>query len=53
MAAGYLDELHLHIVPIVLGRGERLLEKVGDPRLTPVTVIGSPAVTHITYRIEH
>jgi dihydrofolate reductase len=50
--AGHLDELYLHIVPIVLGNGERLLEDVGDPRMTPVEVIASPAVTHIRYRIE-
>ena len=31
LAAGMLDELYLHIVPVVLGAGERLLENVGDP----------------------
>jgi dihydrofolate reductase len=51
MAAGLLDELYLHIVPIVLGAGERLLENVGDPTLAPVKVIASPAVTHVKYRI--
>src|SRR5438067_410214 len=30
LAAGLLDELYLHVVPIVLGAGERLLEGVGD-----------------------
>jgi dihydrofolate reductase len=52
LRAGQLDELYLDIVPIVLDRGERLLENVGDPRMTPVEVIASPAVTHIRYRIE-
>jgi hypothetical protein len=42
---------HLHIVPIVLGAGERLLENVGDPKLEPVEVVGSPAATHLTYRV--
>jgi dihydrofolate reductase len=51
IAAGLLDELYLHIVPIVLGAGERLLENVGDPILAPVKVIASPAVTHVRYRI--
>jgi dihydrofolate reductase len=51
--AGRLDELSLHIVPLVLGQGERLLENVGDPKLTPVEVNASPAVTHIRYRISH
>ena len=50
--AGHLDELHLHIAPVVLGAGERLLENVGDPKMSPVRVVASPAVTHITYRIE-
>jgi dihydrofolate reductase len=51
LAAGLLDELHLHIVPIVLGAGERLLEDVGHPKLEPIAVVASPAVTHIRYRV--
>jgi len=51
VAAGLLDELYLHIVPIVLGAGERLLENVGDPSLEPIEVIASPTVTHIRYRV--
>jgi len=51
LAAGSLDEMYLHIVPILLGSGERLLEDVGDPVLKPVKVVASPAVTHIKYRI--
>ena len=35
LAAGLLDELYLHIVPVLLGGGERLLEGVGDPTLEP------------------
>jgi dihydrofolate reductase len=51
LAAGSLDELYLHVVPVILGAGERLLEDVGDPVLEPVKVVASPAVTHIKYRI--
>ena len=51
LAAGLLDELQLHIVPILLGGGERLLENVGSPVLEPVEVIASPAVTHVKYRV--
>jgi dihydrofolate reductase len=51
LAAGLLDELYLHVAPVVLGAGERLLENVGDPTLKPVEVIASPAVTHIRYRL--
>jgi dihydrofolate reductase len=51
LAAGLLDELRLHIVPVILGAGERLLEDVGDPKLEPVQVVASPRVTHVTYRV--
>ena len=51
LAAGLLDELQLHVVPLVLGAGERLLEDVGSPRLEQAEVISSPAVTHVTYRV--
>jgi dihydrofolate reductase len=52
LAAGSLDELYLHIVPVLLGSGERLLEGVGDPVLEPVQVVASPAVTHVKYRVR-
>jgi len=51
LAAGLLDQLHLHIAPVVLGAGERLLEDVGDPKLEPIEVVASPAVTHVKYRV--
>ncbi len=51
LAAGLLDELHLHIAPVVLGAGIRLLDDVGDPALEPIDVGASPAVTHISYRV--
>ena len=53
LKAGLLDELYLHIVPVILGAGERLLQDVDDPTLEPVKVVDSPAVTHIKYRIRH
>jgi dihydrofolate reductase len=46
-----LDELYLHIAPVVLGAGERLLKDVGDLKLEPITVVPSPAATHVKYRI--
>ena len=51
LAAGLLDELHLHVVPALLGGGKRLLDNAGDPNLEPVDVVASPAVTHMKYRI--
>jgi dihydrofolate reductase len=52
LRAGLLDELYLHLAPVVLGSGERLFADVGDPRLEPVEVIASPAVTHLRYRVR-
>ena len=51
LAAGLLDELELHIAPVLLGDGTRLLENAGQPELVPVEVSGSPAVTHLRYRV--
>jgi dihydrofolate reductase len=51
LAAGLLDELYLHVVPILLGGGSRLFANAGDPRLEPVNVVASPGVTHIKYRV--
>jgi dihydrofolate reductase len=51
LRAGLLDELHLHVVPVVLGAGERLLDDVGDLTLDQVEVRPSAAVTHIRYRV--
>ena len=51
LAAGALDELMLDVVPVLLGRGERLFEGVEDPGLEPVEVVHSPNATHIRYRV--
>ncbi|MGH3309549.1 MAG: dihydrofolate reductase family protein [Streptomyces sp.] len=53
LTAGLLDELYLHIVPVLLGAGERLLQNVGDPTLEPVKVTASPAATHVKYRVTY
>jgi dihydrofolate reductase len=51
LEGGLLDELSLHVVPILLGAGERLWDGAGDPELEPIEVVASPAVTHVTYRV--
>ena len=51
LAAGLADELFLHVVPILLGEGERLLVDVGDLDLQQLEVVGTPAVTHIRYAV--
>jgi dihydrofolate reductase len=49
--AGVLDEIVLDIAPVLLGGGERLLDGVADPGLTPTEVFASPLATHVRYRI--
>jgi dihydrofolate reductase len=55
---GLLDELELHIVPVILGDGMRLLTpQLGlDSRegieLTPERVIATPDVTHMRYKLN-
>ncbi len=53
LRAGLLDELYLHIAPVILGGGERLLDSIGDPQLEIIKAISSPIVTHIHYRVIH
>jgi dihydrofolate reductase len=48
--AGLLDELELHVVPVLLGGGVRLLENVAPADLTLDRVVDSPTVTHLRYR---
>jgi dihydrofolate reductase len=53
LAAGLLDELELHVVPVVLGGGSRLLDNLGDAgvRLEQVRAVEAPGVTHLKYWI--
>jgi dihydrofolate reductase len=51
LALGAIDELRLHVAPVVLGAGERLFEGVGNFDLEPVDVSGTDLVTHLTYRV--
>jgi len=51
LAAGLVDEFELHVTPVVLGRGERLLDHVGTPALEQIRVIEAPGVTHLRYRV--
>jgi len=52
LAAGLVDELELHVVPILLGRGERLFAGVGpDLTLEELRAVEAPGVTHLKYRV--
>ncbi|MFH8738125.1 MULTISPECIES: dihydrofolate reductase family protein [unclassified Streptomyces] len=48
LRAGLVDELHLAIVPLLVGKGERLLDNLGDgvDGYEVVELVSSPAATH-------
>jgi dihydrofolate reductase len=53
LAAGLVDQLDLHVVPIILGGGARLFEGVGPAvRLELAGVIDGPGVTHLRYHVS-
>jgi dihydrofolate reductase len=51
LAAGLLDELFLHVAPVVLGGGVALFEGVDDARLEQAEVLAGEGATHIRYRV--
>jgi dihydrofolate reductase len=53
LKAGLLDELVLHVVPVLLGAGERLFDDVAgaDLDLECTEAVHAPGVTHLTYRV--
>jgi dihydrofolate reductase len=54
LKAGLLDEIQIHIAPVLLGDGVRLFESHLGPELREIEctrVIESPAAVHLQYRI--
>jgi dihydrofolate reductase len=53
LEAGVLDELQIHLIPVLLGAGRRLFEVLpSHVELEIVRVIDTPEATHLRYRIR-
>jgi dihydrofolate reductase len=53
LRAGVLDELEIHLIPVLLGEGRRLFEHLGAEHieLELTRVVDAPGVTHLRYRV--
>lgn len=53
IAAGLVDELQIHLVPVLFGSGTSMFEHLGDDhlQLEPLQVVETPAAIHLRFRI--
>jgi dihydrofolate reductase len=53
LQAGLLDEINIDLVPLLLGKGVRLFEYLGNAPIALETtrVVEAPGVTHLQYRV--
>jgi dihydrofolate reductase len=51
LRAGLVDEIQLHVVPMLFGEGIRLFEHTGKIELQPIRAVVAPAVAHLRFRV--
>lgn len=53
LALGVVDEVSIHLAPVVFGSGTRLFENLGDQhiQLEVTDVVDTPETTHLRYRV--
>lgn len=51
--AGLLDDIQIHLVPVLFGSGTRLFDHLGSNhiKLESISVFETPSVTHLRYRV--
>ena len=51
--AGLVDEIHIDLVPLLLGRGVRLFDHltIEPTDLEIIRIVPAPGVTHLRYRV--
>jgi dihydrofolate reductase len=54
LAAGVLDELEIHLIPVLFGQGRRLFDNLGPEHieLERTRILEGPGVTHMHYRVQ-
>jgi hypothetical protein len=55
LAAGVLDELELHVIPVLFGAGRRLFEGLPAEQIElerTRVLVGDGGVTHLHYRVR-
>ena len=53
LEAGVLDEIQVHQIPVLLGRGHRLFDVLpAEIELEIVRVVDTPEATHLRYRVR-
>jgi dihydrofolate reductase len=51
LRAGLIDELQIHLAPVVFGAGTRMFEDIGRLDLEPVETVRTERATHLRFRI--
>jgi dihydrofolate reductase len=54
LAAGVLDELEIHLIPVLLGQGRRLFDSLASEHieLERTRILEGDGVTHMHYRVQ-
>ena len=52
LRAGLIDELSIHLVPVLFGAGTRLIDALPEhTQLEPLENLDSPSAAHLRYRV--